>query len=168
MDEKTFPIRYLSHPSSKRVSSDCLSDNNPDIRCPYKFRSRSTSGIFNVCPWFKPFVSLKAYPYVWTFWLRNSKHCGSVLQFYLNVRGCMSCMTVAIWWSCNNIHFLRHLGRRRDLFSKKLNRLQSRLSQCHHGARLYLQTSVIVVLTAFLKRQMSNNVWFFCLFVLPE
>ena len=33
----------FSHPSSNRVSSNCLSHNNPANGCPYKFRSRGTT-----------------------------------------------------------------------------------------------------------------------------
>ena len=42
--KKTFPIRYFSHPSFNRVSSNCISHSNPANGCPHRFRSRSTTG----------------------------------------------------------------------------------------------------------------------------
>ena len=54
--------------------------------------------IFNVCQGFRRFVSWMTYPYVWTFWLWNFEQSGSVLHFYLSVRGyCISCFSVVIW-----------------------------------------------------------------------
>ena len=50
-----------------------------------------------------------------------STQSGGVLQIYLSAgRYCISCLSVTIWQSCNNIHYFcgSHLGRRRALFSK--------------------------------------------------
>ena len=44
MNKQTFPIRYFSHPSSKRTSSNCLSHKRSADGCPYRFRSRGTTG----------------------------------------------------------------------------------------------------------------------------
>ena len=107
------------HPSSNRISSNCFSHNNPANGCPYKFRSKST--IFNDCPGIRSFVSWKTYPYVWTFWLRNCEQPRSVLRFYLSVgRCCISCLSVTIWQSCNNIHYFcgSHLDGRSAMFCK--------------------------------------------------
>ena len=85
------------------------------------------------------FSARKTYPCVWTFWFGNLKQSGSVFQFYLSAgRYCTSCLSVTIWKSCNNIHYVggNHLGRRRALFSKKLRRLLNRLLQCDHGVQL--------------------------------
>ena len=44
MIKKTFTIRYFfSHPTSNRISSNCLSHKRPASGCPHKFRSRSTT-----------------------------------------------------------------------------------------------------------------------------
>ena len=107
------------HPSSNRISSNCFSHKNPANGCPYKFRSKST--IFNDCPGIRSFVSCKTYPYVWTFWLTNCEQPGSVIRFYLSVgRCCISCLSVTIWQSCNNIHYFcgSHLDGRSAMFCK--------------------------------------------------
>ena len=107
------------HPSSNRISSNCFSHTNPANGCPYKFRSKST--IFNDCPEIRSSVSWKTYPYVWTLWLRNCEQPGSVLRFYLSVgRCCISCLSVTIWQSCNNIHYFcgSHLDGRSAMFCK--------------------------------------------------
>ena len=108
------------HPSSDGISSNCLSHNNAASWCPYKFRSRGTTGSsmfdHDFCHWCP---GRRIHIYIWTLWLWNSEQSGSVFQFYLSVRGyCISCLSV--WQSCNNIHYLyfNHLGRRRALFSK--------------------------------------------------
>ena len=72
--------------------------------------------ILNVCPWLRPFMSWKTYPYTWTSWLWNS---GSILHLYLSV--CwygMGCLSITVWLTCNDIHYFccRHLWRRRALF----------------------------------------------------
>ena len=41
--------------------------------------------IFHTGSWFRPFVSWKTYPNIWTFWFGNFEQSGSILQFYLGV-----------------------------------------------------------------------------------
>ena len=98
--------------------------------------------IFNVDPGFWPLMSWKTYPWVWTFWFCNSDQSRSVLQFHLGIGWYrVGCLSVSIKSSCNNVHYFcgSHLWRRRGL--------QSRLLQCHHGARLYLCIFVLWDLT---------------------
>ena len=44
MNQQTCQIEIFSHPSSTKACSNCLSHSNPAKRCPYKFRSRGTTG----------------------------------------------------------------------------------------------------------------------------
>ena len=54
--------------------------------------------LFNVCPWFRPCVSWKTWPYVWTFWLKNFEQSRSVPQFYWSISWYgVSCLSVTIW-----------------------------------------------------------------------
>ena len=88
----------FSHPSTNRPPSNRLSHKRPASGCPYRFRSRGTTEIFNGWQWFRPFVSWKTYRYVCTVWLWNFEQSGSVLQFYLSAgRYCISCLSVTTW-----------------------------------------------------------------------
>ena len=82
MNKETFSIRHFAHPSSNRVSLNCPSHKRPASGCPYKFRSRGTTG-----------SSMFAHDS----WLWNSEQSGSVVQFYLSVgRHCISSLSVTI------------------------------------------------------------------------
>ena len=102
-------------------------------------------------PWFWPFVSRKTYPNIWTFrfwefWtvLEHPPIFTRVQADTASAAGpsqpCNLVLTSIIFAAVN-------LGRRQAVFSKNKQRLQSRLLQCLPGARLCLETSVIVVPT---------------------
>ena len=51
---------------------------------------------------------------IWTFRFQNYEQSGSTLQFYLRKdRYCISCLSVTIWYSCDNVHYFcsSYLGR---------------------------------------------------------
>ena len=132
------------HPSPNRTSSNCLSQNNPANGCPYKFRSRSTTGSLKIVLWLWSCMSWKTYPYVWTLWFGYFEQSGSILQCFLSVRRyCISCLFITTWTSRNNIHDFcsSHLRCRWALFSE--NCVGSRIvfrnvSPEHHFAFILL------------------------------
>ena len=106
------------HPSFNRTSSNCRSHNSPAKGWPYRFSLKRNDWVFHTGPWFRPYVSWKAYPYVWTYWLRNFEQSWTILQFYLGVcwyRIC--CLSFTIRQFCSYIRDLcrSHLGRGRAL-----------------------------------------------------
>ena len=52
-----------SHPSPNRPFSNCLSHKRPASTCPYKFRSKRTTGPSMLVHDFGHFISWKTYPY---------------------------------------------------------------------------------------------------------
>ena len=98
MNKQTFPVRYFSHPSSSRTSSNCLSHKGPASGCPNKFSFKKNDWIFHPGPRFRPFVPWKTYPFIWILWLWISEQSWSVLQFYLSAGWyCISCLSVRVW-----------------------------------------------------------------------
>ena len=99
------PIRIIlvfdaptGHLGLNRTFSKCLSLQEASKWVSVHVTIERNYGIFNVWPWFRPFVSWKTCPHIRTFWLWNCEQFWSVLHLDLSVgRYCVSCLSVAVW-----------------------------------------------------------------------
>ena len=156
MNRETFPVRHFFTIQVLIILfSDCRSHNSPAKKITTQIPVKVNNWVFHTGPWFRPFVSCKSYPYVWTFGQWNFEQSWSILQFHLGVcRYCNSCLSFTIWQFWNYIHNFRsgHFWRRRSLL-------------CEYSISAWvifnnvpvLCTSEVSVPTPFFKWQMSIN-----------
>ena len=122
MNEETFPIRYFLPSKFHQNFLELSFTQETSKWVPVQISFESSHWIFNVCPGFWPFVSWKTYPKIHRDILTEilSNLGASSIFTWVFCRYGVSCLSIAVWWSCHDIHYFCccHLRRRRALLSK--------------------------------------------------
>ena len=115
----TFLIRHFFHPTSDRISSNCLFHKRPTSACPYKSRSRGTTGSSILNHDFGHLCRGRRIPKSWhsDFGILSNLGTSSIFTWVCADTASAACPSLS---GSNDIHYFScsHLWRRWALFRK--------------------------------------------------